>query len=122
MPSVAKTDSPHLLHRNKWGESMLESLESRREPERDDRRAEGWRVVVSAWVFVVLLVVVFAATQALASHRAVAPRHAKLAGAVIPRHDPASAGVGVPCAAPLDKCGKAVTALVPGTPYPFPIW
>jgi hypothetical protein len=101
---------------------MLEGLESRPGPEYDDRHTEGWRVVVSAWIFVVLLVFLFAGTQALAWHRAVAPRNAKLAGAVIPRHDPASAGVGVPCAAPLDECGKAVTALVPGAPYPYPIW
>jgi hypothetical protein len=101
---------------------MLEGLGSGREPEGDDRHSGGWRVVVSGWVFVVLLAILFAGTQALASHRAVVSRHAKFAGAVIPRHDPASAGVGVPCAAPLDECGKAVTALVPGTPYPYPVW
>ena len=82
----------------------------------------GWRGVVSAWAFVVLLVVVLAGTQAVASHRAVAPSHANLTGAVIPRHDPASAGVGVPCAAPLESCGKFATALVPGLPYPYPLW
>jgi hypothetical protein len=101
---------------------MLEGLESRPGPECDDRHPGGWRAVVSAWAFVILLAILFAGTQALASHHAAAPRHAKLAGAVIPRHDPASAGVGVPCAAPLDECGKAAVALVPGTAYPYPIW
>ena len=82
----------------------------------------GWRSVVSAWALVLLLVVLFAGTQALASRRDTTPNQAKLAGAVIPRHDSASVGVGVPCAAPLEECGKLATALVPDTPYPYPVW
>jgi hypothetical protein len=87
-----------------------------------DPQSGGWRGVVAAWAFVVLLVVLLAGTQAVASHRAVTPSHTKLTGAVIPRHDPASAGVGVPCAGPLGECGRFATALVPGLPYPYPLW
>jgi hypothetical protein len=104
-----------------WGDGMLESFQPKPEQE-GDRQSGGWRAVLSAWAFVLLLVILFAGTQALASHRAVAPRHAKLAGAVIPRHDAASAGVGVPCAARLDECGKVATALVQGLPYAYPGW
>jgi hypothetical protein len=96
---------------------MLESIESKSEP-----LLPGWRSVVSAWVFVLLLVLLLAGTQAVASRRNTAPSQAPLTGAVIPRHDPASAGVGVPCATPLDECGKSTAALVPGMPYPYPLW
>jgi len=100
---------------------MLEGIGLKPDPERD-RHSGGWRVVASAWAFVLLLVVLFAGAQALASHRAAAPRQAQLAGAVIPRHDPASAVVGVPCAAPLEECGKSAAALAPGLPYAYPLW
>ena len=100
---------------------MLERVEPKPEAVCDPQSG-GWRGVVSAWALVILLVMLLGGTQAVASHRAAAPRHAKLAGAVIPRHDPASNGVGVPCAAPLEQCGKFATALVPGLPYPYPLW
>ena len=100
---------------------MLEGVEPKPEP-MFDRHSWGWRGVASAWALVLLLVMLFAGVQALACPDAVAPSRPKLAGAVIPRHDPASAGVGVPCAAPLEECGKVATALVPDIPYPYPIW
>ena len=100
---------------------MFEGFEPKPEPV-CDRQSGGWHGVASAWALVLLLVIVFAGTQALASRRAVAPSRAQLAGAVIPRHDPASAGVGVPCAAPLEECGKLAPALVPDIPYAYPIW
>jgi hypothetical protein len=87
-----------------------------------NRQSGGWRSVVSAWALVILLVVILAGTRAMAAHHAAGPGHAKLAGAVIPRHDPASAGVGVPCAALLEQCGKSATALAAGQPYPYPLW
>jgi hypothetical protein len=87
-----------------------------------DPQSGGWRGAVAAWALVILLFMLLAATQAMAAHHAVGPGHAKLAGAVIPRHDPASAGVGVPCAGPLEECGKFAAALVPGSPYPYPLW
>jgi hypothetical protein len=100
---------------------MLESVEPKPEAV-GDSQSGGWRGVVSAWALVVLLVVLLAGTQAVASHRAVAPSHAKFAGAVIPRHDPASTVVGVPCAAPLEECGKSAAALAPGLHYAYPLW
>ena len=87
-----------------------------------DPQSGGWRGIVSAWALVILLVMLLAGTQAMAAHHSAGQDHAKLAGAVIPRHDPASAGVGVPCAAPLEQCGKSATALVAGQPYPYPLW
>jgi len=100
---------------------MLEGVESKLEPV-GDRQSAGWRGVASAWALLLLLVILFAGTQALASRHTAAPSQAKHAGAVIPRHDPASAGVGVPCAAPLDECGKFATALMPVMSYPYPLW
>jgi hypothetical protein len=100
---------------------MLEAFEPKPEPGYE-RHSGGWRGVVSAWAFVLLLVMLFAGVQALACPHAAVSSGAKLAGAVIPRHDPASAGVGVPCAAPLEACGKVATALVPDLPYPYPLW
>jgi hypothetical protein len=79
-------------------------------------------VVASAWALVFLLVVLFAGAEALASHHAAAPGHTELAGVVIPRHDPASAVVGIPCAVPLEECGRSAAALVPGLHYAYPLW
>ncbi|HMD65068.1 MAG TPA: hypothetical protein VKG22_00270 [Stellaceae bacterium] len=101
---------------------MLEGLEPQPEPECNDRRAAGWRVIISAWVLVALFVILCAGAQALASHHAAAPRHTQFAGAVIPRHDPASAGVGVPCASLLEECGKSAAALTQEIPYGYPLW
>jgi hypothetical protein len=100
---------------------MLEDLAAKSEPQ-GDRFPANWRVVVSAWVMVLLVVLVFAGTQALASHRHSAPPRAHLAGAVIPRHDPASAEVGVPCASPLAECGRSAAALEPAMSYAYPTW
>jgi hypothetical protein len=100
---------------------MLEGVEPKPEP-LFVRYPGGWRGVASAWALALLLVVVFAGVQALACQRTVLPPSPRLAGAVIPRHDPASAGVGIPCAAPLEQCGRFATSLVPDTPYPYPIW
>jgi hypothetical protein len=100
---------------------MLEGIGRKPEPH-CDRHSGGWRVVASAWALVFLLFVLFAGAEAWASHHAAAPRHTELAGVVIPRHDPASAVVGIPCAAPLEECGKSATALVPGLHYAYPLW
>ena len=100
---------------------MLEGTEPELEPV-SERVLPGWRSVVSAWVFVLLLVILFAGTQALASRHHTLRSPATLAGATIPRHDPASVGVGVPCAAPLEQCGRVAAALIPEMPYPYTIW
>jgi len=100
---------------------MLEGVEPKFAPEYD-RRSEGWRAILSAWAFVLLLLITFAGIQALVSRCEAAPDHVRLAGAMIPRHDPASAGVGVPCAAPLDECGKFAAASLPDIPSVYPLW
>jgi len=103
---------------------MLEGVEPKPEP-MGDRHSAGWRGIASAWALVLLLIILFAGTQALASRRNTAASPATLAGAVIPRHDVASAGVGVPCAAPLEACGRVATAGIPEMSYPsypYPPW
>jgi hypothetical protein len=97
-------------------------LDFKREPQCDDRLSGGWRVVAAAWVLGAFFVLLFAAAQALASHHRVAPHHAKLAGAVIPQHDPASAGIGVPCASLLEECAKSAAGLGPYMSYGYPLW
>jgi hypothetical protein len=101
---------------------MLDGVEPKPKPEFNDRLAAGWRVIVSAWVIVAVFVILCAGAQALAAHHAAAPRGAELAGAVIPRHDPASAGVGVPCSSRLEECGKSAAALTQEIPYGYPLW
>jgi hypothetical protein len=100
---------------------MLEGVEPRPEPV-SDRLSAGWRGVASAWALVLLLALLFAGTQALASRRITAASQPTLAGAVIPRHDPARAVVGAPCAAPLDECGKVAPALMPEMSYSYQFW
>jgi hypothetical protein len=63
---------------------MPEKIGSRR------RSFGSWRVVASAWLVAILFVVLFAGVQVLAGRHSVSPREPTLAGAVIPRHDPAS--------------------------------
>ena len=101
---------------------MLDGVEPKPKPEFNDRLAAGWRVIVSAWVIVAVFVILCAGAQALASHHAAAPHHRELAGAVIPRHDTASAGVGVPSASVLEECGKSAAALTQEIPYGYPLW
>jgi len=101
---------------------MLEGLEPKPEPECNDRLAAGWPVIVSAWVLVAVFVILCAGAQALASHHAATSRPTQFAGAVIPRHDPATAEVGVPCASLLEECGKSAAALTQEIPYGYPLW
>lgn len=63
------------------------------EPDDTERLSGSWRAVAAAWGLVVLLLVLFAGAEALAARHVAAPRHTDLAGAVIPRHDPACDGV-----------------------------
>ncbi len=101
---------------------MLEGLDHKRELRGDDRLSGGWRVVAAAWMLGAFFVLFFAGAQALASHHRVAPHHVKLAGAVIPQHDPASAGIGVPCASLLEECAKSAAVLGPQMSYGYPLW
>ena len=67
---------------------MPEEIELVRGPSLAERVLGGWRVVAAAWVMAIVIVVLFAGVQALASRHGPSPRQESLAGAVIPRHDP----------------------------------
>ena len=78
--------------------------------------------MAAAWVLGAFFVLFFAGAQALASHHGVAPRHVKLAGAVIPQHNSATAGVGIPCASLLEECAKSAAMLGPEISYGYSLW
>jgi zinc transporter ZupT len=101
---------------------MFECVDPEREPRCDDRLSGGWRAVAAAWVLGAFFVLFFAGAQALASHHGVAPHHVKLAGAVIPQHDSAGAGVGIPCASRLEECAKSAAMLGPEISYGYSLW
>jgi hypothetical protein len=75
------------------GDAMVDEVRPEPEPECQYRLSAGWRAVIAAWVLVVLLVIVSAGAEALASRHRAAPQTANVAGAVIPRHDPACAEI-----------------------------
>jgi hypothetical protein len=77
-----------------------------REPEGADRQFVNWRIVVSAWVLVLVFVMLLAAVDALACRRVVSHANTHFAGAVIPQHDPC-AGPGIPSAVNTDGCESA---------------
>lgn len=84
---------------------MVEGMAFKAEPERRVPPSGNWRVVVSAWVIVIVALLALAGYQAFASHRDVSPRAASLAGAVIPQHDPGCSGPQVPDATAGEGCG-----------------
>ncbi|MGH7030749.1 MAG: hypothetical protein ACREE9_12485 [Stellaceae bacterium] len=53
-----------------------------------DRSFGGWRMVAAAWVVLIVVVMLFAGLQALASRPATLASADAYAGVVIPRHDP----------------------------------
>jgi hypothetical protein len=63
------------------GSLMLHYLEA------NDRCVEEWRAIVSAWVVAIVLVVLFASAEAVASRPEPSPPVSMLVGAEIPRHD-----------------------------------
>lgn len=86
-----------MLHRNNVGNHMVELADRRHERDRIDRRFGSVRAIASAWaVAALLLVLLFGGAAALASWRGQSPHPASLAGAVVPRHDPACARPGLP--------------------------
>ena len=66
---------------------MSKDIGIRREVRRAGRSFSGWRIVVSAWVVAIVIAILFAGVEALASRHSASPRAESLAGAVIPRHD-----------------------------------
>jgi hypothetical protein len=98
------------------GDVMVDEARRELEPGSKDRLSAGWRAVIAAWVLVALLVVVSAGAEALAARHVAAPRHAVLAGAVIPRHDPACAEI------PTDACPGFALTLAEMERNGYPLW
>jgi hypothetical protein len=71
-----------------------------------DRQFGDWRIVVSAWLLVVVFVMLLAAVDALACRRVASHPNPHFAGAVLPQHDPC-AGPGIPSAVNIDGCESA---------------
>lgn len=68
---------------------MVENFGPIREPEGMDRLIRGWKAVVSAWVLVLVVVLVFAGLHAFRKQPDSATNLSPgQIGAVIPRHDP----------------------------------
>jgi hypothetical protein len=77
---------PFVAPQHCWGVRMREPIENGRGVVQ--RSFGGWRIVTSAWLAMIIFVVLFAGFQALASRHGTSPRAASLSGAVIPRHYP----------------------------------
>jgi hypothetical protein len=95
---------------------MLDDIRREPEPELKDRLSAGWRVVIAAWALVVLLVVLSAGAEALASRHHAAPYKIDVAGAVIPRHDPACAEI------PTGACPGFASTLAQMESNGYPLW
>lgn len=98
MPTAASfgPPPPHMLHCNKnvTAEYM----------EHNGVNSGAWRIVASAWAVVILFAVLFAAVQAVASLHGPSFHQEQLNGAVVPHHDPACAGPGIPNASASSDC------------------
>jgi hypothetical protein len=98
------------------GDAMVDSINPERQPDCTDRLPGSWRAVAAAWALVALLMVLFTGAEAFAARHAAAPGHAHVAGAVIPRHDPACDGI------PSGGCpgfSSTVSAMERNT---YPLW
>src|SRR5215472_17595898 len=87
------------------GDAMVDSIYPEPQPDRIDWLPVSWRAIAAAWALVALLMVLFTGAEAFAARHAAAPGHAHVAGAVIPRHDPACADI------PTDACPGLATIL-----------
>lgn len=72
-----------------------------------ERSRAGWRIIVSAWLVAIVLVVLFTGMGALASRHNAAPHQEALTGAVIPRHDPGVVGPDEMAASDWEERAKA---------------
>jgi hypothetical protein len=93
-----------LLRRNKPELGMIEDVERRQGQEANDPHIGGWRIVFSAWALVLILVILLAAAEVMTCRRSGAHKDGRLTGAVIPRHDTACGGSGIPSAPGHDGC------------------
>ena len=82
---------------------MFDRIDIGREQDGNERQVGGWRVVASAWVLVLVFLLLLGGVSAVAcQHSGGAPLR-PLARAAIPQHDPCS-GPGVPSAPGTDGC------------------
>jgi hypothetical protein len=86
---------------------MPEFIEELRDLGFAERYLGGWRVIASAWAMAMVIVMMFAGVEALASRHVTVPQHAALVGVVIPRHDPSCGGPGDVTAAATPDCPVA---------------
>jgi hypothetical protein len=98
------------------GDAMVDSMYPEPQPDCSDRLPGSWRAIAAAWALVVLLVILSAGTEAFAARHAPAPGHAYVAGAVIPRHDPACADI------PTDACPGFALTLAEMERNAYPLW
>jgi hypothetical protein len=61
-------------------------------------------MVASAWVVAILFAALFAAVQTVASWHGPSAHEVRLSGAVLPHHDPACAGPGIPNSSASSDC------------------
>ena len=98
------------------GDVMVDEVRREPEPETQYRLSAGWRAVIAAWVLVALLVIVSAGAEALASRHRALPQKADIAGAVIPRHDPACAEI------PTGACPGFALTVTQMERNGYPLW
>ncbi|MBO0736266.1 MAG: hypothetical protein J2P48_06820 [Alphaproteobacteria bacterium] len=97
---------------------MIEYVERKLGQDVGERQTGSWRVVVSAWVLVLLFILLTTAAEAVACLRGGAHHdHGQtFARTVIPRHD-ACGGPGVPSAPGLDGCQNVPLGQDPSIAY-----
>jgi hypothetical protein len=79
-----------LLRRNKPESGMIDDVGYSNGYERNERQFASWRVVISAWVLVVIFVMLLTGATAVACLHSGPHHHRHLTGAVIPAHNPCS--------------------------------
>lgn len=93
---------------------MFDGIDARLDEGIVDRQARSWDALASAWVLVLVLMVLLAGVGALACLRNASQPDRPPAGAVIPQHDPCS-GPGLRSAPGTDGCeNMPLTLLVNG--------
>jgi hypothetical protein len=98
------------------GDAMVDSINPEPQPNFTDRLPGSWRAVAAAWALVVLLVVLSAGAEAFAARHATTPGRVHVAGAVIPRHDPACAEI------PTGACPGFALTLAEMERNAYPLW
>jgi hypothetical protein len=82
---------------------MIGDVERRHWQESSDRQVTSWRVVISAWLLVLIFIMLLTGAKAVARLYAGPHHHGHLAGAMIPRHD-ACSGPEIASAPGLNGC------------------